>query len=76
MKLKMKKRITQKRRQQRSVYEMLNRDRPIGATHFDSKHSVFNKKENCKWFYFESTWLDGWVETKVKVDLIEIEVLV
>lgn len=79
MKRKMKKRITQGRRHQRSIYEMLNRDRPIGATHFDVKHKVYYKQENGQWFYFDSVWLDDWVpvqQKSVMANVREIEVLV
>lgn len=79
MKLKMKNRITQRRRQQRSIYEMLNRDRPIGATHFDVKHCIFYKKSNDQWFYFDKVWLDDWVQVQQKsviANVREIEVLV
>ncbi|SDB88869.1 hypothetical protein [Acinetobacter boissieri] len=75
MKLKMKMRITQRRRQQRNIYYMLkDADKPAGATHFDPKHSVYYKHENGEWFYFENGWGESWEETEVKVDLIKLEV--
>lgn len=79
MKIKMKMQSNQRRRQQRSVYEMLNRDRPMGATHFDVKHSIFYKKDNDQWFYFDMVWLDDWVpvqQKSVMANVKEIEVLV
>lgn len=71
----MKNRITQRRRQQRSIYEILkDTDKPIGATHLDPKHEVYYKLENGQWFYFESGWGESWEKTDVKVDLVEIGV--
>ncbi|MBF7696641.1 hypothetical protein [Acinetobacter rathckeae] len=54
---------------------MLNRDKPIGATHFDVKHCIFYKKDNDQWFYFENGWGESWEKVMGKVDL-ELEVLV
>lgn len=75
MKLKMQKRVTQRRRQQRNIYEMLkDTDKPAGATHFDPKHDVYYKQDGDQWFYFENGWGESWEGIKVKVDLVEIGV--
>ncbi|MBF7683003.1 hypothetical protein I2F27_06645 [Acinetobacter sp. B5B] len=74
MKSKMKKRIIQRRRQQRNIDAMLkDTDKPAGATHFDPKHEVYYKQENGEWFYFEHVWGDFWVATQLKVNLIKLE---
>ena len=79
MKRKMKKRITQRRRQQRSIEEMLKHvDKPAGATHFNFEHNVFYRKTGEQWSYFESYWGEYWVDICIRrnelAQLVKIEV--